>query len=698
MKRIRLDTKNLTLCFDLKGIMGPEYLYFGPKKGKDYNFKDCYLKDEQKNICGVIFLRPLLSNYGWFEHREYSFIIKNEDGSYSNEFKFVSVNKNETKYIPIMPSGRNPSQCISFKYVDSNYQISITLVYCAYYDSDVFSCYAVVENNNENDIHLLKASSLSFPINENDFTVVTYNGSWAHERTRTETKLRNGLLTNSSVTGSSSHLHSPFTMMLDKSNHAYGFNLIYSGNHKTTYEAGFFNRMNVIVGINDFLFDWTLKHNEKFYTPEAVFSYGLDENDMSQHFHHFTINHLMNPNWSNKVRPVLLNNWEGTYFDFTADKIYEIAKTSKELGAELFVLDDGWFGQRNSDRAGLGDWYSNKEKTGGGLNVLSKRVKDLGLKFGIWMEPEMVNPDSDLYRNHKEYAMLTPKHNPTLWRNQLMLDLTNEEVKQFVYNTICNIIDEADADYVKWDYNRQMTEIYSKDFPTSEYFHRYMLSFYEILNKVLDKYPHVLFEGCSGGGGRYDLGMFYYFSQNWTSDDCDPRERILIQDSTLTMLPQIVITSHVAKSPNHTTGRTSSLNDRFNVSCSCNLGYELDPTIFTKEEKEQIIEQIDFYKKHRESIQLGKAYRLGYKNICKGVLIIHEEECHLFLYRLEEGKIKIKWPNVFDDNKEYIVENITKKGCELNNHYLDEKIFEGLNIDYENDCKIGTKHIIIKIK
>ena len=341
---------------------------------------------------------------------------------------------------------------------------------------------------------------------------------------------------------------------------------------------------------------------------------------------------------------------------------------------------------------------TNKKKTGGGLNILSKRVKDLGLKFGIWMEPEMVNPDSDLYRNHKEYAMLTPKHNPTLWRNQLMLDLTNEEVKQFVYNTICNIIDEADADYVKWDYNRQMTEIYSKDFPTSEYFHRYILSFYEILNKVLDKYPHVLFEGCSGGGGRYDLGMFYYFSQNWTSDDCDPRERILIQDSTLTMLPQIVITSHVAKSPNHTTGRTSSLSDRFNVSCSCNLGYELDPTIFTKEEKEQIIEQIDFYKKHRESIQLGKAYRLGYKNICKGVLIIHEEECHLFLYRLEEGKIKIKWPNVFDDNKEYIIENITKKGHELNNHYIEESIYEGLNIDYENDCKIGTKHIIIKIK
>ena len=524
---------------------------------------------------------------------------------------------------------------------------------------------------------------------------MTFNGSWAKERTRTETTLRNGLLTNSSVNGSSSHLHNPFTMMIDKKKHAYGFNLIYSGNHKTTFEAGFSNRMNVIVGINDFLFSWGLKPNEEFVTPEAIFSYGENENILMNNFHSFIRNHLLPVKYKDQIRPVVINNWEGTYFNFTSDKIYEIAKVGKELGCELFVLDDGWFSNRDSDTSSLGDWWPNPVKTGGSLRVLSQRVKSLGLKFGIWMEPEMISPDSDLYRKHPEYAMEIPGRKPTLWRNELMLDLTQEEVKEFVYKTICDIIDDAEADYVKWDYNRQMTEIYGKSCSTREYFHRYILALYDILERVSKKYPNVLFEGCAGGGGRFDLGMLAYFSQVWTSDDTDPRERISIQDGTLSGYPQICATAHVSASPIHTTKKTASLKDRFNVSCSMNLGYELDPTTLSEIELEEVKKQVKFYKEHRELIQLGKSYRISYKDIMKGILIEKDDEYLLFIYLLKDKKFEIKLPKVFDSSKVYSVNGEKVSGEELNKK-LPQSFVEDMKIDKNYTVEIDSKIIHIK--
>ena len=692
MKRLRLDSKNLTLCFSLNDDQ-PRYLYFGKKLGKNAIFAQYF--DKEESSFGVDLRRPIFSTFGSYEHHEYSHIFLNSNGGYSNSFKFIGVSESK-KEIPIMPSGQHEDKTICFAFIDEEAKIKLEIYYSSYYDSDVFSCYSKISNLGDDDIHILKASSLSFRINQNDFTIVTFNGSWAKERNRTETLFNNGLLTNSSVNGSSSHLHNPFTMMIDPKKHAYGFNLIYSGNHKTTYEAGFANRMNVIVGINDFLFNWKLSSHQMFTTPEAIFSYGNDENELMNHFHLFIRNNLMQEQFKSAIRPVVFNNWEGTYFDFTSDKIYAMAKEAKELGCELFVLDDGWFSNRHSDESSLGDWWPNKEKTGGSLSILSQRIKSLGLKFGIWMEPEMISPDSDLYRNHPEYAMEIPGRKPTLWRNELMLDLTQNEVKEFVYKTICNIIDDANADYVKWDYNRQMTEIHGKDFPTSEYFHRYILALYDILERVTKKYPHVLFEGCAGGGGRFDLGMLRYFSQIWTSDDTDPRERITIQDGTLSGYPQIAITAHVSASPIHTTKKTASLRDRYNVACSMNLGYELDSTVLNNEEKKIIKEQIDFYKKHRELIQLGKTYRLFYKDVMKGVLTEKDDKYLLFIYLLKDKEFSVKLPNIFIDEKTYSINGIKISGRELNRKGLSKSFIADLKINKDFTVEIDTKILNIE--
>lgn len=690
---IRLDTENLTLAFTIEDGVGPQYLYFGKKIDNNYSFEKYYLKEKVK--CMISLSRPLLSTYGGLDFREYSHIIKNGDGSYSNTFEFVKILYDVTKDIKGLPQGRNPDKTICFVYLDKGNNIEIKIYYSVYKKANVFSSYCEIINHSNDVIHLLKASSLQLQINENKMTAITFDGCWANERQRTETKLTNGLFINSSVNGMSSHLHNPLTLLTNKKDY-YGFNIIYSGNHKTSFEAGFFNRTNVIVGINDFLFDYTLDSNKTFITPEVIFTYGKNENEISQNFHYFIINNLLQPQWSRQTRPIIFNNWEGTYFNFDGNKILSIAKQAKELGAECFVLDDGWFSNRNNDDSSLGDWRSNKEKTLGGLSNLSKEIKKLGLKFGIWMEPEMISPNSDLYRNHKDYAMETKNHPSTLSRNQLVLDLTMPEVKEFVYNTICNIIDEANADYVKHDFNRQMTDIFGKDFPTGEYFHRYMLSFYEIMGRVTKKYPNVLFEGCAGGGGRFDLGMLYYFSQIWTSDNTDPRMRILIQDSTLIGYPQIAMACHVSASPNHQTGHTSKLEDRFNVAISGNLGYELDPLKLSEQEKEIIKTQINFYKSNRELIQNGKLFRLSYKDIVKGTLITKDNLSILLIYKLRDKDFTLQLPDIFEDKSTYTINSINLSGFDLNNKPLPSIIFNHFSIDKKYTASIKTEIFIIK--
>ena len=350
-----------------------------------------------------------------------------------------------------------------------------------------------------------------------------------------------------------------------------------------------------------------------------------DEDTLSTRFHFLVSEHIVRGKWKKKERPVLVNKIDIRIFDFNEEKLLAIAEAAKKTGVELFVLDDGWFGKRDSDTCSLGDWYDNLEKTGGGLASLGEKIRALGLSFGIWVEPEMISEDSDLYRAHPNFAMKIPGRTPTRMRNQLMLNMADERVQNYVVRVISDVIARSGAEYVKWDFNRSMTDCYGKGIFPGEYFHRYMLGYYRVVSKIMKKFPSVLFEGCAGGGGRFDLGNLCYFAQYWTSDDTDARMRIDIQAGSSYGYPQTVMGAHVSASPNHQTGNSNSLDARFNVACGGLLGYELDMTKFTPQEMEEVAQQIEFYKENRKLLQFGDQYRIDEKFV-KGFITVSKDK------------------------------------------------------------------------
>ena len=388
-----------------------------------------------------------------------------------------------------------------------------------------------------------------------------------------------------------------------------GVNLVYSGNHRTVAESDDMGRTRLITGINPFSFSWKLKGGETFFAPEAVFAFGHSEREAGLHMRAFAQEHIVRGVWKKKPRPVLVNNWEGTYFSFTRERILNIAKAAKKAGAELFVLDDGWFGRRDDDTTSLGDWTDYKEKTGG-IASLAEEVRSLGLAFGIWMEPEMVSERSELYKAHPEWAMKIPGREPVRMRSQLMLDLTSPAVQDYLVESVSSVLTLTKAAYLKWDYNRRMTDVFGAA-PAGEYYHRYILGLYSVMARLNAAFPDVLFEGCASGGARFDLGILSYMPQIWTSDNTDARERIAIQSGTAACYPQSTMGSHVSASPNHQTGNASALSARFAVAAGGVLGYECDLSALSNEERAAIRDQIVFYKQYREVMQFGSYYPLG---------------------------------------------------------------------------------------
>jgi alpha-galactosidase len=366
------------------------------------------------------------------------------------------------------------------------------------------------------------------------------------------------------------------------------------------------------VGINPHLFEWELKKDESFEAPEAVMTFSNKGfNGMSQNMHSFVNEHVVRGNWKNRPRPVLFNNWEATFFDFDEGKLLKFAKSAKELGAELFVLDDGWFGERNSDKAGLGDYNINPKKFPHGLKAFADKIRSMGLDFGLWFEPEMVNPDSNLYREHPEYAVKHPSKKAVLGRNQLVLDLCNKEVRDYIVKNVGHILDDAQISYVKWDMNRKIAENYSNVISNQgEFYHRYIIGLYDILSRVFNSRPHILVESCAAGGNRFDLGMLCFSQQVWASDDTDAIERLKIQEGLSYFYPISTIGAHVSQAPHQQTLRKTPLSTRFNVAAFGCLGYELDLRFLSPEEKKDITEQINFYKKYRKVFQYGTFSRV----------------------------------------------------------------------------------------
>ena len=461
--------------------------------------------------------------------------------------------------------------------------------------------------------------SLNLDLPDKDYVWMQLSGAWSRERYVKNRILEQGITAIDSMRGNSSHEHNPFMVLKrpnagETSGEVIGFSLIYSGNFRMQAEVDTHDVTRITVGINPDRFDWKLEPGEEFQTPEAVMVYsdqGL--NKMSQTFHRLYAKRLVRGYWRDRPRPILNNNWEATYFNFTEDRLVQIASKAKECGVELFVLDDGWFGQRNDDHAGLGDWVANPERLPNGIKGLSERIEAMGIKFGLWFEPEMTNKDSDLYRAHPDWILHTPGRNASHGRYQYVLDFSRKEVVEYIYEMMAKILSEAKVSYIKWDMNRSITECYSVALPADrqgEVFHRYILGVYDLYERLTSEFPEVLFESCSSGGGRFDPGMLYYAPQGWTSDDSDAIERLKIQYGTSLCYPISSMGSHVSVIPNHQVFRKTPLHTRANVAYFGTFGYELDLNSLKEEEIAEVKEQIIFMKKYRKLFQFGDFYRL----------------------------------------------------------------------------------------
>ena len=449
--------------------------------------------------------------------------------------------------------------------------------------------------------------------------MISLDGKWIKERHISRRRLTEGVLSIDSKKGVSSSNHNPFICLSrpgtsEISGECYGFALIYSGNHRALAERSPMNFTRVQMGINPFDFSWRLEPGSVFQAPEAVLTFSdRGFNGMSGNIHSLVNNNIVNPEWQFRERPVLINNWEATYFGFDERKLLKLAGEAVKLGIELFVLDDGWFGKRDDDHSSLGDWYEDKKKLPGGLERLGKKIHALGLQFGLWVEPEMVNEDSELYRSHPDWAISIPGREPSEGRNQLMLDMANPEVVEYLYETLSALFKRADLQYVKWDHNRNISDMYSNALPADrqkEQSHRHVLGLYSLLQRLKDDFPEILFESCSSGGNRFDLGMLYYMPQTWTSDNTDAGERIDIQYGTSMAYPPSTMGAHVSASPSHQVLRNTPVETRFNVAAFGLLGYELDLTKLSNFDLKVIAKQVSFYKEHRRLFQFGRFYRL----------------------------------------------------------------------------------------
>ncbi len=564
-----------------------------------------------------------LSFIGKGDYRESLISLYDPNLGYMNNFKVqCHALLDELPSLPL-PTSIGADQILRIDCWDERFNVTCHLYYQVYEESDVITRFIDIENHSNNTYDLERALSMQLDMVNDDYQMLTFDGAWSKERHLHEKPLTPGIFINDSKCGSSSNKHNPFFILKQRettedANGAYGFNLVYSGNHTSILEVTPLGKVRVLMGLNPHATTHTLAPQTYFMTPEAVMTYssrGL--NRLSQNMHHFVNHHITRGPYANRPRPIVLNNWEATYFNFDEKTILKMAAKAKDVGVEVFVLDDGWFGKRNNDHQSLGDWVTNIKKLPHGLGGLSRSIKALGMGFGLWVEPEMVNMESDYYREHPDHAVAVKGTKPSLGRNQLHLDLTNPEVRNYLKVTLEAVFKDADVDYVKWDYNRNITELFSRSGPSQgAFFHNYILGLYDVLSYITKKFPNVLFESCASGGNRFDLGMLCFMDQVWTSDDTDYYERLFIQSGTSYGYPLSVMASHVSGIPNHQTLRNTPLASRFRVACFGLLGYELDLADLTHEELKAVKDQIAFYKEYRHLFQYGTFYR-GHQSIFK---------------------------------------------------------------------------------
>ena len=561
------------------------------------------------------------STQGTGDHRIGNYQIRRENGANVTSFSYKSYTISSGKpTLEGLPSLRGEqAETLSILLVDEVQKLEMILNYTLYKDYPVVTRSVRFLNRGKEKVFIENAGSMLIDLPRTDFDMLTLNGSHTNEATIGRQALHEGIQKIESSRGTSSPQHQPFLALMDSTTNefqgeVYAFHLIYSGNFTAQVEVEQYGSSRVQLGIQPETFEWCLEPNASFQTPEAVISYsdaGL--NGMSQTFHTLYQKELIPVQWKDQERPILLNTWEANYFDFHEADLLQQAEVAKDTGIELFVLDDGWFGQRNDDTSSLGDWFENREKLPQGIAGLAEKIQQKGLKFGLWFEPEMISENSRLFESHPDWALQVPDYPKTEGRRQLVLDLSQTVVQEYLIEMLDSYLSTGKIDYIKWDMNRHLTEVGSFAFPAyqqKEIYHRYVLGLYRVLEVITTKYPNCLFENCSSGGGRFDPGMMHYMAQTWTSDNTDALCRSKIQYGYSLLYPPIMMGAHVSPVPNHQVGRRTSLHTRGLIAMSGNFGYEMALTHLPADEQKEIREQITFYKKHRSLFQFGKFYRL----------------------------------------------------------------------------------------
>lgn len=563
--------------------------------------------------------------FGLGDYRESAFKIMDANGMSTCDLRYVSHKMYEGKpKLEGLPAtfATEESGCSTLEITmyDKYADIEVVLIYTAFDKLDVITRSAVITNKGEKPFKITRALSACVDFDTDKMDMITLNGSWARERAVERCRLHHAKQLVDSCRGESSHQNNPFVALCDNNadedkGEVFGFNFVYSGNFYAQAEVTQHKKTRFLMGINPLDFQWLLEKGESFTCPEVVMVHS-DEGigKMSRTFHDLYRNNLIRGEYKDKRRPILINNWEATYFNFDTDKLIDIAKEASKLGIEMLVMDDGWFGHRDSDNSSLGDWFVYEKKLKGGLKYLVDEVNKLGMKFGIWFEPEMISPDSELYKAHPDWAIQIKGRPLTLCREQYVLDYSRKEVRDHVYGMMRKILDSANIEYIKWDMNRQLTEVGSATLPADrqrELWHRYVLGVYDLMDRLTTDYPHILLENCSGGGARFDPGMLYYSPQIWCSDDTDAIERLKIQHGTSMCYPCSAMGAHVSDCPNHTVGRNTPFKTRGHVAMVGTFGYELDVTRIPQEDRDAIPAQIEEFNKFNKLVRTGDHYRIG---------------------------------------------------------------------------------------
>ena len=631
-KIFRLDTEKSTYVMGVspEGFLG--HIYYGDRLFME---ADNYLLrmeeppytpsvNKREKSAFLDFFPMEYPTGGIGDYRESCLNIRNAAGNMGCELHYtgheIYKGKKGLKGLPASFATEDEAETLEITLKDADLDLEVVLSYTAFEKENVITRSVRVQNQGKEDLRIEKIFSACLDMDNENFSMLSLHGTWARERHIQTGELHYGKQVISSARGESSHQEHPFIALVtngteQENGKVYAMHFVYSGNFMAETELCQFDNLRMTMGINPEEFSWLLTPGEEFQAPEVVIVYsGNGLGAMTRSYHDFYRNHLIRSKFKYEKRPILINNWEATYFDFNTDKLLDIAREAKKCGIEMLVMDDGWFGKRNSDNCSLGDWKVNEEKITGGLKHLVDEVNKIGLQFGIWFEPEMISPDSDLYRAHPDWAIQIQGREATQSRNQYVLDFSRPEVRDYAYECVASVLRSANIAYVKWDMNRQLSDLGSSYLPKErqqELFHRYVLGVYELQERLVTEFPDLLLENCSGGGARFDPGMLYYSPQIWCSDNTDAVERLMIQEGSALIYPLSVIGAHVSDCPNHSVGRVTPFETRGHVALAGTFGYELDITKIPEEDRALIPEQTATYNKYRHLIQQGEYYRIA---------------------------------------------------------------------------------------